>query len=151
MIQRHHIIFIVCLCFISWSPAFAGEQPFAAVEVVIDGHRYDSMAAYQHEQIKRALKRVLSAYNLSKFREEELYAIIKEVRDEQRTASQKMIDGKDEPSKGHLRESGPKQGAENLSPTQMEDMLKDYFRKHKRAEPLSIDADKVKNIIIDPE
>jgi len=140
--------------FIGLSSIYAQQISSDAVEIVIDGKRYGSIQDYRRHQIKDALSNMLSVSDLGIFTEEELCGIIKEIR------KQKISDvssaGPKRPenlqSDAQLQDQrSVAEDALDLSPSQMQDMLDRYFKEHKELDPILLDPDKVKNIMIEPK
>jgi len=134
--------FVVWIIFFVFAAAFmaqAQEDPSDTVEIVIHGKKYDSIKDYRREQIKNVLLKALSSHDLREFSEDELYDIIKEVRQQQ---------GNDASSTDSQKSQTGQEDAHDLSASQMQEMLKEYLDEHKDAGPLFIDPEKVKDIII---
>ena len=114
--------------------AQAQQGPSHEVEIVVEGKRYESVPAYKREQIKKALIRSLSSMSLHSFSEEELCDIIKGVRNLQiaGTSTNEAIDPKKQKF-GELQENQQKTEGDvhDLGASQMQEMLNDYFKKHK--------------------
>jgi len=133
---------------------YAQEVPSDTVEIIVGGERYESILAYQREQIKNILLNALAAYDLQMFTEEELCGVIRKVRN-QKIADTSSI----EPNElRHSQSDTQKQDQRNsekdtLDPglSQMKEMLKDYLREHGDTDPVLLDPDKVKNVIIEPK
>lgn len=112
------------------------------VQIDIQGKRYESMHAYRREQIKEILLNTLSSRDLKEFSEDELWDILKEV-------SKQKVANKLSPEDSKLT-SQPTTGedARDLGAPQMQEMFESYMKEHKEIEPLVVDPDKVKNVII---
>ena len=148
-IRRYLLILWIgsCVLLSGLSTAEDQEVPSDPVEIIIQGKQYKSIRAYKRARIKDTLKRTLSSHNLMEFSEDELYEIMKEVRTQQTgKASLKK------PDKGSLEDQRTvEQEAQDLSVSQMQEMLEAYRREHKEAGHLFLDPDKVKSIIIKPQ
>lgn len=138
------------------SGALAGEGQVIvsdSVEVIIQGKQYKSIGAYKRQQIKDALRKSLSSFNLKEFSEDELYEIIKDVRKQQTTnsSSTKSL-GTDEHNDEGIGDIPQTigQDREDQKSSQMQEMLNQYHQEHEEVKPLFIDPEKVKSVIIKP-
>ncbi len=124
------------------------------VKIIVDGKRYPSLHAYKLKRLKEELKQVLSAGQIREFSEEELCAIIKELKepdaDGNSPDTQKEETRSPSPdATGDIKE--PSRGPDKDPDTvQMKEMLHDYLNRHKDVSPVVFDPQKVKTIIIQP-
>lgn len=124
----------------------AGEKSSSGVEVVIGGKSYVSTQAYKRDKIKTILSRDLSPNILNEFTNKEILEIIKEVRrmDFQRGSLPGAF--LEEVEFGTLPATGDDR---DLGSLEMERMLDKYQNEHKGSDPVTIDPDKLKYIIIE--
>jgi len=136
------------------SLTYAQQIPSNAVEVIVGGKQYGSIHEYRLEQIKNVLINALAAEDLQVITEEELVNIIKDIR-KQQAADVPTADTEKVPDSplDSFRQNQQSNNEDALDPntSQMEEMLKDYLNKHQDVDPVIIDPDKVKSIIIKPK
>jgi len=124
------------------------------VEVIAGGKRHGSIHEYRLEQIKDVLMNALAAKDLQAFTEEELFDIIKDIR-KQQAADVPTADTEKAPNSppDSFRQNQKSNKEDALDPksSQMEEMLKDYLDEHQDVDPVIIDPDKVKSIMIKPK
>jgi len=139
--------------FIGSTLAHAQQVPSDAVEIIVDGKRYESIRAYRRDQIKDILTNALAVDNLQMFTEGELCELIKEVRSQQTADMSFTESGKPANLKSniHQQEMDIEGNTLDLSSSQLQEMLDGYFRGHAEADPILPNSDKVKNIIIEPK
>lgn len=147
-------ILIICLVF--RTPfALAGDQKVTSVEIVADGKKYNSLRDYRLEQITKILNRALSASDLKEFTNDELLAVLTEVRKLQNIPSPpKPLPESSDPIETQPNQSPQLNSSADRQDTvqgQMEEMLEKYHKTHKYVNPLTIDPNKVKSIIIQPK
>ena len=132
----------------------AQQNPSKAVEIFIDGNQYGSIHEYRLEQIKNVLIHALAADDLQAFTEEELFDIIKDVR-KQQTASVPTAETDKSPNFPPDSFQQNQQSKEKVvfdpNSSQLKEMLKDYLNEHKDVNPVIIDPEKVKSIMIEPK
>jgi hypothetical protein len=137
-------------------PSFIHAQkvPSDAVKIVIDGKQYASILEYRRQKIKSVLTRALSADDLQMFTEEDLCGIVKEIRKQQ--AANSTNPKPDEPE--NPRPDIPKDDQQGLGKSaldpghsQKQEMSDNYQNEREGAEPVVLDPDKVRNIIIEPK
>jgi len=138
--------------FIGSAFTHAQEVPSDAVEIIVDGKRYESIRAYRRDQIKDILTNALAAENLHMFTEKELCEMIKEVRSQQTADSSSTEPAK--PAKVQYNTQQQDQmdidgNTLDLSSSQLQDMLDGYFREHVEADPAPLNPDKVKSSTIE--
>ncbi len=140
--------------FIGSSSLYAQQIPPNAIEIVVDGKRYRSIQDYRRDRIKDVLSDTLSASDLGMFTSEELCGIIKEIREQKisdvSSTTPKKLENLQSNAKQQSQHS-VKEDVLDLSPSQMQDMLDRYFREHKELDPILLDPEKVKNIMIEPK
>jgi len=137
--------------FIGLSLTHAQQNPSNAVEIIIGGKQYGSIHEYRREQIKNVLINVLEKNDLQAFTEEELFDIIKDVRKQQTadvpTAEANKVTNSP-PNSFQLDQQSNEEDVLDANSFQMEETLKDYLNEHKDVNPVIIDPDKVKTIMI---
>jgi len=141
------------MCLGGLSVTFAQQVPLNNVEIIVDEKRYESIHDYRRQQIKDALVNVLAAEKLQLFTEEELYEIIREVRNQQETERtlQKSDGFKNLLSDAQQQDQqASEENPLELSPSEMQEMLDSYYEDYEQAAPLLLDPNKVKSIIIEP-
>ena len=136
--------------------SIADDQELSSdpMEIIAQGKQYKSIRAYKQEQIKSALERTLSSYDLMKFSEDELYGIMKEVRKQQAGSSSLMedLESVGQSDSGLLEDQRTVEGnSKDPGVSQMQEMLRQYRREHKSSGRVFLDPDKVKSIIIKPQ
>ena len=140
--------------FIGSSSLYAQQISPDAIEVVVDGKRYRSIQDYRRDRIKDVLSDTLSESDLGMFTSEELCGIIKEIREQKISDVSSTIPKKLENLQSDARQQSRhnvKEDVLDLSPSQMQDMLDRYYKEHKELDPILLDPEKVKNIIIEPK
>ena len=112
------------------------------VEIFIQGKKYTSLRDYKRHQINISLREALSTGNFKDFSFDELCEILKEVRESKLTEA--------EPENAVMQEKPRAERMESLAPgvNQMQDMLEEYLQEHEEAEPILMDPQKVKSVII---
>lgn len=144
-----------CVFFSNVSIAGDPSDSSEAVEVIVQGKRYKSILAYKREQTRSNLTRILSSENLREFSEEELCNIIKEVRKRQTADSlpQETLESTDSDDFRDLPldQEIIEEDTPNLGVSEMKEMLREYLQEHKEADPVLLDPDKVKSIIVEPQ
>jgi len=149
-----HTVFGFLIYFIGLSLTHAQQIPSNAIEIIIDGKQYGSVHEYRRERIKIILIKALAADDLQAFTEEELFDIMKEVREQQTADMLTAETDKAANSLPDLLQQNQQSNEEDildLNYSQMEEMLKDYLNKHQDADPVIIDSNKVKSIMIKPK
>ena len=139
---------------IGTSSLYAQQIPPDVIEIVVDGKRYRSIQDYRRDRIKDVLSDTLSESDLEMFTSEELCGIIKEIREQKISDVSSTIPKKLENLQSDARQQSRhnvKEDVLDLSPSQMQDMLDRYYKEHKELDPILLDPEKVKNIIIEPK
>jgi len=113
------------------------DTPQKSVEVMAGGKSYPSVHAYKLQKLKDDLRGVLSPGQLREFSEEELSAVIREIKTQPPVMAQPPVQDVTVP----------------VAPariTQIEEALKDYNARHQDDPALTIDPAKGKTIILKP-
>lgn len=140
--------------FIGSALTHAQQVPSDAVEIIVDGKRYESIRAYRRHRIKDILTSALAADNFQMFTGKELCEVIKEIRGQQTADVSFTEPGKPanlQPNTQQQDQRGTEENALDLGSSQLQEMLDGYFRERAEADPLLLNSDKVKSIIIEPK
>jgi len=124
------------------------------VEIFVGGKYHGSIHEYRLEQIKDVLMNALAAKDLQAFTEDELFDIIKDIREQQAADVPTVDAGKESnfpPDSFRQNQKSNKEDAIDPNSSQMEEMLKDYLNEHQDVDPVIIDPDKVRSIMIKPK
>lgn len=137
--------------------ASASSHP---VEIIADGKRYPSLHAYKLKRLQEELRQVLSVGRIREFSQEELCAVMQELK--QADVEENPPDTEKEETPPPLTDptgdfkEGPAEGASGVpddsdpDTAEMEEMLYDYLNGHKDVSPVVFDPRKVKTILIKP-
>jgi len=137
--------------FVGTPLSYAKQASSDVVEIIVDGKRYGSMHEYRLKQIENILMNALATDDLQVFTEEELYKVIKRVRDQQASDTLSMGSGESSDLQPDAQQQNSGKNTLDADSSQMQKMLKSYYKEHKEVSPVLFDPQKVKSIIIEPK